>query len=80
MFGDLTERIISIPQLKNKSVISLFERIISSEKLSPTLLTEIIEFRKNHESFNQYDRSVIVSSITLSVLTCLFLTVRKLKC
>lgn len=69
VFGDLTSKINSIPQLKNQAVISLFEKIISAEKLTTTLTNDIIELRKDFDNYSSYDRSVIVSSLTLSVLT-----------
>lgn len=69
MFGDFNQKISEIPHIKNQAVVNLFERVISTEKLTPIIITEINDLRKNYSNFQSYDRSVIVSSLTLSVLS-----------
>jgi tetratricopeptide (TPR) repeat protein len=63
------EKINAIPVLKDKSIISLFERILASEKLPKSIIDEINSIRRDKTNYKFYDRSVIVSSITLSILS-----------
>lgn len=69
VFGEYSDKISSIPVLKNKSVISLFERIFTSEKFSTPFVDEINKIRKDSDNYQFYDRSIIVSALTLSVLS-----------
>jgi tetratricopeptide (TPR) repeat protein len=69
VFGEFTDKIAAIPVLKDKAVISLFERILTSEKIDNSLLTEISNIRKDYKNYQFYHRSIIVSSLTLSVLS-----------
>lgn len=69
IFGDYKDKINAIPVLKDKSIISLFERILTSEKLKGSIIDEIANLRKDGNTYEHYDRSVIVSALTLSVLS-----------
>ncbi|MGV3460112.1 MAG: tetratricopeptide repeat protein [Flavobacterium sp.] len=69
VFGEYKEKITAIPLLKNRAVINLFERILTSEKLGTSLINEITDIRKDFQNYNFYDRSVVISSLTLSVLS-----------
>lgn len=69
LFGDYQQTITSITILQNKFIINLFETIMTSEQLSSSTSEDIAEVRSNKEDYKYYDRSVIVSALTLSVLS-----------
>jgi len=68
ILGDYNAKIKAIPILKSKFVINLFEIIYTSEKLPQSVFDDIQNIRKDSD-YQYYERSLIVSSLTLSVLS-----------
>tara|TARA_Y100000815_G_scaffold200959_1_gene184566 strand:- start:1259 stop:3424 length:2166 start_codon:yes stop_codon:yes gene_type:complete len=69
LFSSHKEKIKSTPILQNKFIYNLFENIFSAEKLSALIINDINDVRTDKESYKYYDRSIIVSALTLSVLS-----------
>lgn len=69
LFSSHKDKIKSTPILQDKFIYNLFENIFSSEKLSPLIINDINDVRTDKESYKHYDRSIIVSALTLSVLS-----------
>lgn len=53
---------------RNTDLQVLFDEIYSSEKLSPSIIEQIQNIRSNSDTYEWYDRSVIVSAITCSLI------------
>lgn len=53
---------------KNNDLQILFDTIYSSEKLDPQTLDQIQKIRNNTDVYKWYDRSVILSAITCSII------------
>ena len=69
LFSSHKNKIKSTPILQNKFIYNLFENIFSAEKLSALIINDINDVRTDKESYKHYDRSIIVSALTLSVLS-----------
>lgn len=67
--GEYIEKVKTSPLLRNKKIIYLFETIFASEKLSTQIIIDINDVRQDKTNYTPYDRSVIISAITLSVLS-----------
>lgn len=68
LFSSHSAKIKNTPVLQNKFIYNLFESIFSSEKLSKLMINDINDVRADKESYKDYERSIIVSALTLSVL------------
>lgn len=67
IFDNFDKKIVNISHLKNTQTSILFERIIAFEKLEQHDCDMINQIRKNH-IFYWYERVLIVSSLTLSLV------------
>jgi tetratricopeptide (TPR) repeat protein len=68
LFGDFNYLQKISPAYKNVEIRSLFEKIYSSPVLDDQTIERITQIRNNLEEYNWYDRSVLVSSITCSLI------------
>jgi tetratricopeptide (TPR) repeat protein len=68
MFSELDYLIEVDKPFRNGDLQSLFDVIYSSEKVDGLTLERIQKVRKNTDSYKWYDRSVIVSAITCSLI------------
>ncbi|AWV97036.1 tetratricopeptide repeat protein [Arcticibacterium luteifluviistationis] len=69
LFSSHKDKIKSTSILQNKFIYTLFENIFSAEKLPTLIINDINDVRTDKESYKHYDRSIIVSALTLSVLS-----------
>ncbi|MGB1205157.1 MAG: tetratricopeptide repeat protein [Chitinophagales bacterium] len=56
------------PQKKLLYSSALFDKIYTSQKLSSKTVTHIQNIRENYEKYQYYDRSIIVSALSLSLI------------
>jgi len=69
IFGDLDNRLKFVTSRKELMYSSaLFDTIYTSEKLDPVTVGEIQKIREDNESYKWYDRSVIISALSLSLI------------
>jgi tetratricopeptide (TPR) repeat protein len=68
LFGDFNYLQKISPVYKNVEIRSLFEKIYSSTVLDNQTIERITYIRNNLQEYNWYDRSVLVSSITCSLI------------
>lgn len=68
LFGDFNYLQKISPVYKNAEIRSLFEKIYSSPVLDDQTIERITQIRNNLQEYNWYDRSVLVSSITCSLI------------
>jgi tetratricopeptide (TPR) repeat protein len=57
-----------LAEIRQNEIANLFEQMYAAETFSASIITQLNEFRQNKEQFKWYDRSVLVSGITLSLL------------
>lgn len=68
MFGDFNYLQKINPTYRNTELRSLFEKIYSSEILDDDSLDRINKIRNDYENYKFYDRSVLVSAISCSLI------------
>lgn len=66
--GEIEEKVKYIPVLKEKMIVDLFDKIYFTEELNSFIISEINKIRSEKDTYKWYDRKVIVSAITLSLI------------
>lgn len=69
LFGELDESIDNIEQVRSFQSGIYFDEIFTSPKLDKLTLQEITNIRTDNNKYKWYDRSLIVSALTLSLIS-----------